>query len=147
MKKLFLFFTIVITFNSCYNVNESVPVTPENLISKAKLIDILTDIQLVEAGFSISENRNSKYKLKPAYYDFVLSTHDISLLQLKENINYYQAYPKTMEEIYDGVLANLSKIQSQVLLEKEEIDRIKDSLSVASDSLSLQKTVDSFIEE
>ena len=147
MKKLILFFTIVIAFNSCYNVNESVPVTPENLISKAKLIDILTDIQLVEAGFSISENRNSKYKLKPAYYDFVLSTHDISLLQLKENINYYQAYPKTMEEIYDGVLANLSKIQSQVLLEKEEIDRIKDSLSVASDSLSLQKTVDSFIEE
>ena len=147
MKKLFLFFTIVIAFNSCYNVNESVPVTPENLISKTKLIDILTDIQLVEAGFSISENRNSKYKLKPAYYDFVLSTHDISLLQLKENINYYQAYPKTMEEIYDGVLANLSKIQSQVLLEKEEIDRIKDSLSVASDSLSLQKTVDSFIEE
>ncbi len=147
MKKLILFFTIVIAFNSCYNVNESVPVTPENLISKTKLIDILTDIQLVEAGFSISENRNSKYKLKPAYYDFVLSTHDISLLQLKENINYYQAYPKTMEEIYDGVLANLSKIQSQVLLEKEEIDRIKDSLSVASDSLSLQKTVDSFIEE
>ena len=147
MKKLILFFTIVIAFNSCYNVNESVPVTPENLISKTKLIDILTDIQLVEAGFSISENRNSKYKLKPAYYDFVLSTHDISLLQLKENINYYQAYPKTMEEIYDGVLANLSKIQSQVLIEKEEIDRIKDSLSVASDSLSLQKTVDSFIEE
>ena len=147
MKKLILFFTIVIAFNSCYNVNESVPVTPENLISKTKLIDILTDIQLVEAGFSISENRNSKYKLKPAYYDFVLSTHDISLLQLKENINYYQAFPKTMEEIYDGVLANLSKIQSQVLIEKEEIDRIKDSLSVASDSLSLQKTVDSFIEE
>ena len=147
MKKLILFFTIVIAFNSCYNVNESVPVTPENLISKTKLIDILTDIQLVEAGFSISENRNSKYKLKPAYYDFVLSTHDISLLQLKENINYYQAYPKTMEEIYDGVLANLSKIQSQVVVEKEEIDRIKDSLSVASDSLSLQKTVDYLNEE
>ena len=147
MKKLILFFTIVIAFNSCYNVNESVPVTPENLISKTKLIDILTDIQVVEAGFSISENRNSKYKLKPTYYDFVLCTHDISLLQLKENINYYQAFPKTMEEIYDGVLANLSKIQSQVVVEKEEIDRIKDSLSVASDSLSLQKTVDYLNEE
>lgn len=149
MKKLIIALSVVLTLNACYNVNESEVVTPEELISKEKLVDILTDIQLVEAGFTISENRKHVTQLKPKYYQAVLDKYDISLIQLRENMNYYQNDSKQMEDIYESVLAKLSKIQSGVLVEIEELERIQDSLSKVADSLEIDtttliKAVDSF---
>ncbi len=147
MKKLIVACSLLFTITSCYNVNESMQEVPENLITKDKLITVMTDIQLVEAGLAVGENRNFRYDLKPKYYKVVLDTHNISLLQLKQSINYYQASPKVMEEIYDGVLANLSKFQSEVVLEKEEFDRVRDSLAIVNDSIALVNTIDTISEK
>lgn len=135
MKRILIALSLILALNSCYNINEDVVETPDNLLSKGELVTILTDIQIVEAGFSIKENRRIAEELKPKYYQKVIDSHNLTLLQLRENINYYQSSPKIMEDIYERVLANLSKIQSDVSMEVEEFNRVQDSLAQLSDSL------------
>ncbi len=136
MKNIILILSVLVTLNSCYNVNESVTQVPDNLISKEKLTQILTDIQVVEAGFIVSENRNGVRDLKPQYYTAVLESHNITLVDLRQNVNYYQSSPKVMEEIYEDVLAKLSKMQSDVIADIENRERIADSLKSIQDSLN-----------
>jgi uncharacterized protein DUF4296 len=143
MIRILYFIGVMVCLTSCYNVNESVVVVPEKLFSKSKMVEVLTDVQLVEAGLSINENRSYEMELKPKYYKLVLETHNISLKELKDNINYYQSNPKVMEEIYESVLANLSKLQSEVLIEVEDFENSEDSIALIKDSLDLisKKTI------
>lgn len=148
MTRLFFSLTLFLILSSCYNVNKSDSDIPEILLSKSQMIEILTEVQLTEAGFNIKNNRSKANELKPKYYDKILQHYGITLQQLKDNINYYQDSPKIMEEIYESVLANLSKIQSDVILENEEIEkkRVADSIKVITDSL-IQIKADSLVVE
>lgn len=139
MTKLFFALTILTIFTSCYHVNESEIIVPDVLLSESQLVEILTEVQIVESGLGISKNRNKSDKLKPEYYSKILQQYGISVQQLKENLDYYQNYPKVLEEIYDRVLANLSKMQSEVLEEMKKIEekRIADSISMVNDSLDI----------
>jgi len=141
MARLFFSFIFLLALSSCYNVNTNNDAVPELLLSKSQMVEILTQIQLSEAGFNIKGNRIRGKELKPKYYDKILDHNGITLDQLKENIDYYQNSPKIMEDIYESVLANLSKIQSDVILENEEIEkkRIADSISIITDSLEIIK--------
>ncbi len=130
MARQLVIFSLLLCLVSCYNVNEREVVVPDKLLSKSEMVSVLTDVQLVEAGLSINENRRLEMELKPEYYRLVLDTHNITLKQLKENINYYQSTPKVMEDIYDEVLANLSKLQSEVLKELEDVEKTKDSVEI-----------------
>ncbi len=139
LKILIIAFTFVLMLSSCYHVNENEPVIPDVLLSGSQMVEILTEIQITEAGFSISKNRINAKELKPEYYDKILQQYGITIQQLKENIDYYHESPKVLEDIYEKVLANLSKIQSDVLLEKEKIEekRIADSIQMVTDSINL----------
>jgi len=139
MAKLFYTFIIVLILQSCYNINKSESVTPEILLSKSQLVEILTEIQIIEANFRISKNRSKASKLKPTYYDKILKENGITLKQLKDNMDYYHNSPVVMEEIYELVLGNLSKIQSEALIEKEELEKaiVADSIAKLNDSLEL----------
>jgi len=137
MKKLIIALSVAFSLNACYNINKSEIIPPEKIIPKQELIEILTDLQLIEAGFTMSENRIYVGKVKPKYYQAVLDKHDLTLGQLRENVNYYQATPKVMEEIYESVLANLSKIQSDVLIKAERLEKLQDSIDNLPDSLKI----------
>ncbi len=146
MKKLIVVISVIFTLSSCYDVNVNSPKVPEKLLTKKELVDILTDMQLIEAGFSISENRKYERELKPDYYKKVLDKYGISLIQLKENINFYQASPKEIGKVYELVLEKLSKIQSNVLLEIEEEEKLKDSIDNISDSTKNELKPDTLID-
>ena len=139
MTKLIIAFISIFILSSCYHVNESENVVPDVLISKTQMVEILTEIQITEAGFSLNKNRVKAKELKPEYYDKILLQYGITIAQLKENIDYYHESPEVLEDIYDKVLANLSKIESDVLIEKEELEkkRITDSIFMVTDSLNL----------
>ncbi len=124
---------------SCYNVNESEPIIPEVFLSKSQMIEILTEVQIAEASLRISKSKKKANELKPKFYDNILQEAGVTLIQFKENMDYYQNYPDVMEEIYESVLGNLSRLESDVLLEKEELDNVitADSIVRLQDSLNL----------
>ncbi len=137
--KLFFLLVIISLFLSCYNVNEAEVITPKKMLTKMQMVDILTDMQITEAGFSINKNINQGKELKPEYYNIVFEQHSVTLQQFKENIDYYYASPKVMEDIYELVLGNLSKMQSEAIIEKEKFEKqfAADSIAFISDSLEL----------
>ena len=139
ISQLFLSLFVIMSFSSCYNVNKSEVQTPNKLLTKSEMVKVLTEIQIAEAGFSINKYRRNADSLKPEYYSSILNQNSITVKQFKENINYYHHSPKIMEDIYELVLENLSKIQSNVILEKEEFDKQKklDSIAAVKDSLNL----------
>ncbi len=135
--KLFFSLIILSTLSSCYNVNKHDVAIPEKLLSKTQMVEVLTDIQITEAGFSLNKNKKSANNLKPKYYTKILEQYDITFQQFKDNLDYYHNSPKVFEEIYELVLGNLSKIQSDVILEKEELDKkiAADSIALLNDSI------------
>ncbi len=139
--KLFFLLIIIFTLSSCYNVNVNEVAVPEKMLSQKQMVDIITDIQLIEAGFSINKYVIKGKDLKPEYYNEIFKKHSITVQQFSQNIDYYYASPKVMEEIYESVLANLSKIQSKVIIEKEELDKqlAADSIAAVNDSLEIIK--------
>lgn len=141
MTKLLYIIAIIFIFTSCYNINKTEPVIPDILLSKSQMVDMLTEIQITEANFRIAKNRTLAVDEKPKYYDRILREYGITLKQMKDNMEYYHNSPEIMEEIYEQVLANLSKIQSEVMLEKEELEKaiIADSIARMNDSLELVK--------
>ena len=141
MVKLFFVFVSLFLISSCYNVNRDEPIKPDILLSKEQMVEILTEVQLTEAGFHFKYYRNKAKELKPEFYNKILKQYGITLQQFKNNIDYYNYHPKVMKEIYESVLANLSKIQSEVLLEEQEAERIRiaDSVAVLTDSVNSLK--------
>ncbi len=116
MKKVFLLLPFFFLLFSCYHENTEKVQEPDPLFSPGKMADILTDIQLAEAV--IARNRIDKKHTEKAYkdsvYRVVFEHYGITEKQLLDNINYYNSKPKRMEKIYDKVLSNLSRMQTEL---------------------------------
>lgn len=139
MIRLLFLFIVITSISGCYNVNKSEITIPEVLISEDEMVVIITEMQVTEAGFSINKNRVVGETLKPEYYIGLLKQNNVTVSQFKENLNYYYNSPKKMEDIYERVLRNLSKMQSDVIVEKEEFEnkRIADSIAnIKNDTLT-----------
>lgn len=144
MTKSILSFLIIIPFFiSCYHENNDDIKKPETFISFDKMTEMLTDIQIAEGiivnNRAIRENNDSEFK--DSMYAKIFQHYGVSPTVFKENINYYNNDPAVMEDIFDIVLANLSKEQSQIQMEAAEEDESEaeliktDSTLVKNDSI------------
>lgn len=127
---------VLLIMNSCYQVNEKQAKIPDVLLTEQQLAEVITEMQITEAGFAISEKMKLERNKKPFYYKAIMEKYDVTLDDIRDNIIYYQSQPKVMEHIYETVLKNLSKIQSEVKEEERIQKTIEDSLKKVQDSLS-----------
>lgn len=98
----------------------SVP-KPEVFLDEERMIEITTDIQLVEAALNYRRNIGQDFTdIKSAYYAELFERHGIDLQIYQENVDYYNQEPARMEKIYDAVLKNLSDLQSEASAENNE---------------------------
>jgi len=152
VRKLVFLLFLVLNISSCYTVNDDEIVIPEKLLTKTEMIEIISDVQIIEAGFSLNKYRLIQKKLKPEIYNKTLEKHAVTLQEFKDNIDYYNNYPKIMEDIYEQVLENLSKVQNDIIIEKEIIEeqKIADSIAKTFDSIIIvnkDSTVISVVKE
>ncbi len=146
LKKFIVYIIIILTITSC---NLGAPKKPKNLISKAKMVNILIDARLIGSATFINKGIMQQNGIKLESY--VFEKHGIDSLQFALSNEYYAYYIKDYEEIYDRVTDSLEKLKvtfkEQELKEKREKEkREKDSLSnlvKVKDSLSNIKTRDS----
>jgi len=137
--------------NACYHINENEIVKPDNFFDKQKMINILTDAQIVEGALNFNRiNRINVTELKEEYYNQVFIKYNITAYDFKQNMDYYNSKPDEMEEILDGVLEKLNQIQAQ--LEQKIADekavkdslnqvRIQDSIAVADSLKTIENTL------
>ena len=136
MNKILILLGLTLLFSSCYHINKVEPAVPEKLLSINEMADILSQVQIAEAGFKVVKKKPNHNNFKQDIYNTILSKYNISLVQFKENMDYYQQSPDKMEIIYDKVLEKLRVIQDVVENEIEE-QKIQDSITALHDTIAV----------
>ena len=110
-KGLFLFLVLFFLV-SCDSENKR-PV-PTVLLTEPQMVDVLMDVQIMEATISYKKNVNQKTEyLKTIGYDTIFSHYGITDSIFKENLTYYyDAEPQTLIRIVDSVEARLLKMKN-----------------------------------
>lgn len=131
MKFVWVFIVAILLF-SCQDI-EKVE-RPGNLIPEQKMVEVLTDLSLLNSAKNYNRKLLEGTGLKPDEYLFV--KHNIDSTQLSQSTRYYARDQNRLEAIYIKVKNNLEKLQRKLEIEKEKEERLKDTLSAkAQDSL------------
>ena len=100
---------LVITTFAC---NQNNNLKPNPFFDRKKMSDILTDIQIAEAGINqeglITDSLN---KSMLWHYDFVFKKHGINEKQFTDNYDFYLQEPADLDSVYTDVLNNLTQMR------------------------------------
>ena len=110
-KSLFLLFVICLFF-SCSS--EKKKQAPTVLLSETEMVDVLTDVQVMEAAIAYTKNINQPTEyLKTRGYDTIFAHYGITDSIFKVNmVYYYDLEPLTLIRIYDSVESRLARMKN-----------------------------------
>ena len=110
--KCFCILFVLCFFFSCGN--EKKKQAPTVFLSEPQMVDVLTDVQIMEATISYKKSANQQTEyLKTDGYDTPFSHHGITDSIFKENMKYYnEIEPQTLIKILDSVEARLLKMKN-----------------------------------
>ncbi|MDX1326727.1 MAG: DUF4296 domain-containing protein [Arenibacter sp.] len=114
MVKYFLPLILLIMLVSC---NEEVVKKPDNLIPQDKMVAVLYDISLLNAGRAINQNVLNEYEIEPMKY--IYNKYAIDSLQLVDSDTYYASIPATYEAIYTAVKEKLENQEEIMNAQKQ----------------------------
>ncbi len=109
---------------SCNNIEK--PKKPDNLISRERMVDVITDISLMTAAKGLNKDVLEKNAINPQNY--IYEKYNIDSVQFAESNNYYAYDVKEYEEIYVEVKERLEKRKAEYKLLQEEDKKVKDSI-------------------
>ena len=124
MNRLLAYILLSFFVLSCNTIDK--PKKPDNLISKNKMIDIITDISLVNAAKGVNKKLLEEKGINPENYIF--NKYDIDSLQFAQSSNYYAFDVKEYEDIYTRVHQRLEKKKKEYNLLEEKKTKKKDSI-------------------
>jgi hypothetical protein len=122
MYRSSLLFLLLIILASCYRDNtEHVEFKKELIIPADKMEAVLTDMFLIEGAASYLTNKGKPANNKAKrYYEAVLEKHGVTEQQFEESMQYYAYHIDELDEIFEKVIINLSKLESEVQSEPEK---------------------------
>jgi hypothetical protein len=132
MKKLWilLLLFVAIACRDADNVRE-----PENLIPENKMVEVLTDLSLLNSAKNYNRRQLESTGLRPIEY--LYDRHGIDSVRLAQSTRYYANYPADLERIYNRVKNNLEILKKDLESIREEERKVKDTV------LRLQRDGDS----
>jgi hypothetical protein len=98
---------------------------PERLLTEQEMIDVMTDVQIIEADLNYQKSRerelSDSIKIEPKdyvqlskeYYNQLFEHYGITDSIFSQNIRYYTERPEALEHIMDSVMNRLSREQSE----------------------------------
>ena len=109
--KLFaLIFCFSVVFASC--VTEEVNV-PKEIVQQDTLVEMLAEIQIMEAMKRIRSDRKKLDFDITKGYDFVFDKYEVSEARFKESMEFYAIHQNLFEEIYDKVIIRITEIEAE----------------------------------
>ena len=135
MNRYITIVLIALVIFSCNNIDK--PKKPDNLISKDRMVDIITDISLMTAAKGLNKGILEENAINPQNY--IYNKYNIDSIQFAESNNYYAYDVKEYEEIYLTVKERLEtqKEEYTALQEKErkERDSLRKTKKMKRDSI------------
>ena len=154
IKKILLFLVVLSMLFSC---KKELVKTPNSIIEKDKMVDIMYDLALLEA-IKI-QNPSSLDSFKINSNDYIFKKYKIDSLQFAQNNIYYAADYKEYKKMFEKIKSRLDKNKISVeklikdnkkkedLLKKQKqklkIKREADSIKKVKQDLKLKKETDS----
>ena len=131
MKHWALIFIFALSFIGCQNVEQ--PEKPKNLISKDKMVDLLTEAYLANAARSVNNQSIIDKGIKMD--SLIYKNFGVDSLQFANSNAYYAAEVNTYMEIFQKVEARLAAMQ-------QKMDSIREMEKNSADSISKKKFKD-----
>jgi len=127
-KSFILLVLLALLFSGCYKVNKLEVKKPANLISKDKIVDILTDMEIIQGAAVIRREHFPEYGgIKKSYYQTLFNHYHVTKSQIRASLDYYNSQGNEMAKIYDKVMSKLTEKQT-ILTEKQRIEEGKKAL-------------------
>jgi hypothetical protein len=123
-------------FWSCQNIDEIKE--PDNLIPEATMVDVLTELNLLNSAKNYNKRILEETGIQPDTYLF--AKYKIDSLQLAESTAYYAKKYDKFDGIYQKVKQNLEAMKAKLDIIREEEQRVEDSiraLEVEKDSTAV----------
>ena len=95
---------------------------PEPLLTQKEMIDIMTDVQIIEADINFQKNQMREAEEAPkdfrgmtqSYYDQLFEHYGVTDSIFSQNMRYYTGHPDQLEIIMDSVTQRLLRKQAEV---------------------------------
>lgn len=121
------YFWVLMLFVSLFSCQDVEKVErPNDLISQSKMVEVLTDLSLLNSAKNFNRRLLEETGLKPDVYLF--EKHNIDSLQLAKSTDYYARNSGQLEQIYVKVQKNLEKSKTKLEIVRAEEERVKDSI-------------------
>jgi len=121
MKRLSIIILLFLLATACGSKEKGFK--PERLLTEQEMIDVLTDVQIIEADINNQKTQEKDQetedsvrivpkdyvKMSREYYGQLFEHYDITDSILVQNIRYYADRPEALERIMDSVVQRLNK--------------------------------------
>lgn len=102
-------FILLLFVSSCSPGKES-KMRPAWLLPEDKMIDILTDIHITEAGAALTPvHPDTLLRYIPGYHNRIFQKNGVKPEEFKVSFEWYLDNPLEMEKVYEGVLSRLAE--------------------------------------
>lgn len=130
--RLLILFILSFSFYSCQEVEEVKK--PDDLISEQKMVDVLTDLSILNAAKNHNKRMLESKGVQPD--KFLYEKHDIDSLQFAQSTDYYAKNFDRLEIIYERVKQNLEEVKREYEERQEEEKNLSDPLpTLETDSI------------
>ena len=124
---------VFLLLTSCQDIQKSDK--PKDLISQDKMVDVLTEIALLNGARTYNKKMLKEKGIDP--YEHLWEKFEVDSSQFRRSNNYYSENYKVYSKIYSRVKERLESFQLQYDSLREIEERKKDSLrSLIEDSLN-----------
>jgi hypothetical protein len=121
MAKAIYWLIILVFLASCYRNAPESPHDMSLIIPPDSMVSVLTDIHLIEGVTGTLKEKDSVLAVVASEaYSIVLTKHKLDRKTFEENIRYYSYHAEKLDEIYEKVINNLGKLESEITVKKEE---------------------------
>ena len=124
MKRLVLLSLLFVLAIACGHKDKGF--IPERLLSEQEMINIMTDVQIIEADINYQKSQEREQepndtikiipkdyvKLSRDYYAQLFEHYGITDSIFEQNLKYYTERPAELEKIMDSVMQRLTKEQT-----------------------------------
>jgi len=102
----------LISFSACKKKSVEIPA---DVLKKNEMIAILTDVQIAEAAITLHTTTGSNgADFTASYYKYIFNKHKITAVKYKRSMDWYAQHPELLDKVYEEVINQLSKKQSEV---------------------------------
>lgn len=106
--------SLLLFVGACSN-KPTLPPRPESVLDKDKMVEVLVEVHLIEGTLQrrLIRGSNPNY-FGSLQYLLMFERQGITKETFEESYEFYLAYPKEMTKLYERVIQELSKMESEI---------------------------------